>query len=182
MNIFITNDDPMICAMEHCDTHVTKQILENYQMLCTVNRHFIGDEKANELGLYKKAHYHHPCTLWVQESKSNYLWTVELTRALGELYRESRGKHHASELKLLDVISEAPDGLRDKGFTHPACAMPEKYVMQSEGNYKVAYQRYLCAKYIDWIQRTDKKKIKATWWIEQPSWLDKTTKAFIDSL
>lgn len=182
MNIFITNNDPEICAMEHCDTHVTKQILENYQMLSTVQRHYIGDDAANERGLYKTAHFHHPCTLWVQESRENYLWLVALTKALGEVYSESRGKHHASELKLLDAISVPPVDIPSKGFTSPACAMPPKYIVLGEGSYKKAYQHYLCSKYIDWVQRADKKKIKATWWVETPHWVDKTTKTIIDHL
>lgn len=68
------------------------------------------------------------------------------------------GKHHASEVKLLDVISILPVDIPSKGFTSPACAMPPKYIVLGEGSYKKAYQHYPCSKYIDWVQGEDKKK------------------------
>jgi hypothetical protein len=44
MNIFHTNDDPLIAAQEHCDKHVVKMILEYGQMLSTAHRVLDGTQ------------------------------------------------------------------------------------------------------------------------------------------
>ena len=37
MNIFRTHSDPYFCALDHCDRHEPKMILETGQMLCAVH-------------------------------------------------------------------------------------------------------------------------------------------------
>lgn len=182
MNIFVSNLDPELCAMEHCSTHVVKQILENYQMLSTVHRRYRRDGECDELGLYKKAHHHHPCTLWAGESFENYMWLYRLTRALGEIYTATNGKVHRSEEKLLDALSEPPERLPSKGLTSFALAMPDKYKQLGGYDPERSYQLYLNSKYIDWTTRTDKRRIKPVWWVEPPHWLCPITRASINSM
>ena len=53
MNIFYLNESPEIAAVEHNDKHCVKMILESAQMLCTAHRVLDGNERADELFMYK---------------------------------------------------------------------------------------------------------------------------------
>ena len=48
-------------------------------MLCTAHRELDGDEWADTNGLYKRAYWNHPCTIWARESSSNYQWLYRNT-------------------------------------------------------------------------------------------------------
>jgi hypothetical protein len=67
-------------------------ILESAQMLSTCVNLMNGSQVAP----YKNAHPKHPCTLWVMESKANFLWLCELAKELHEEFKHRRGKSHKS--------------------------------------------------------------------------------------
>jgi hypothetical protein len=68
-------------------------ILETAQMLSTAyQRHFGINEQ-----LYKPAYPKHPMTLWVGESKENFLWTLDLMKNLLNQYTLRYNKIHASD-------------------------------------------------------------------------------------
>ena len=119
MNIFILDEDPSVAAQYHCDKHVVKMVLETAQMLSAalINN---GIEAP-----YKLTHKNHPCTLWVGESRSNYVWLRELGLRLGEEYTFRYGKRHKSHL----VIESMPEYLdiEDIGLTKFALAMPDEF-------------------------------------------------------
>ena len=76
MNIFYLSKDPEKAAWFQCDKHIVKMPLETAQMLCTAHRELDGDEYADEQGLYKRAYWNHPCTIWARESRQNYQWLI----------------------------------------------------------------------------------------------------------
>jgi len=119
MNIFVLDLDPKTCASYYCDRHCGKMILESVQLLCTThNLH-------NSTSPYKSTHSNHPCRLWVEKSRSNYLWLKELTHYLNEEFktRYKKSSNHLSFDKMQTL--EFPSFLPDLGLTeHPKC-MPE---------------------------------------------------------
>jgi hypothetical protein len=120
MNRFIIDHTPEAIAQSLCDKHVVKMPLEEAQMLSTVVRQ-LDPDYADKYGLYRVAHKNHPCTLWAGMSRSNYLYSLHLFRAMLHEYTHRYGKYHASE-RLLPALSDATWMLDDVGMTdHPEC-------------------------------------------------------------
>jgi hypothetical protein len=121
MNIFVLDYDSVKAAQMHCDKHVIKQILESCQLLCSV--HHMTSNRTDIP--YKLSHKNHPCSIWVRESYSNYIWLLHLTRALLDEYTYRYDKKHACERVYDWCINNIPK-IEDKGLTKFAQAMPEE--------------------------------------------------------
>ena len=135
MNIFFLDWDVKKCAKYHCDKHVVKMVLETAQLLCSA--HHTTEVGKLEIP-YKLSHKNHPCSIWVRESISNYLYLCELGLELCKEYTFRYEKRHKSQ----DVIEWCLDNkikVTDKGFTQPPKAMPDEYkvtdVVESYRNY-----------------------------------------------
>ena len=111
MNIFYFDDSPIECALAQPDKMLVKMPLETAQMLCTAHRELDGDEYADEVGLYKRAYWNHPCTVWARETKLNYLWLYTHFLALGSEYKFRYGREHASITKLAKPLQKVPDNI-----------------------------------------------------------------------
>lgn len=122
MNIFFLDWDVKKCAQYHCDKHVVKMILETAQLLCSAH-HVISTENTNIP--YKLAHKNHPCSIWVRESLSNYLYLCELGLELCEEYTYRYGKKHKSQ-QVIEWCIENKINIVDKGLTEPPKAMPNE--------------------------------------------------------
>jgi hypothetical protein len=123
MNIFYLDVDPIKAANLHCLRH-TKMILESAQMLSTcVNKQIFNKD------LYKSTHLHHPCTLWVQESKDNFIWLVNMSLALCENYaNRHNGIRHKSEAIIRLAYSYLNQlSFKYSGLTTIKQVMPDKY-------------------------------------------------------
>ena len=127
MNIFYFYDCPMLSAQAQPDKMLVKMPLETAQMLCTAHRELDGDEYADEVGLYKRAYWNHPCTVWARESSANYFWLYKHFLALGKEYTFRYGKTHNSVDKLARALFKQPDNIKRIGMTPLAQAMPDKY-------------------------------------------------------
>ena len=68
-------------------------ILEHTQMLSTAIRVCSNDSVE---GVYKIAHINHPCSKWVRQNRSNFLWLCEMTEELFREYTKRYGKNHKS--------------------------------------------------------------------------------------
>jgi hypothetical protein len=84
MNIFVTNEDPIVAAKELCDQHCrSKMMIESAIMLqnCFTNEQLSHPScprtKTNKIRKSGKGYAKHQCTLWVKESRDNFLWLVE---------------------------------------------------------------------------------------------------------
>lgn len=124
MNIFFLDFDTKKCAEYHCDKHVVKMILETAQLLC--GAHWtIGSEAP-----YRLSHKNHPCSIWVRESLSNYLYLCDLGLELCKEYTYRYNKRHKSQ----DIIEWCLDNkpqINDIGFTTPPKAMPDECKLES---------------------------------------------------
>ena len=132
MNIFVLGDTPEACAIDQCDKHVVKMVLETAQLLCSV---FPEGEAP-----YKRTHYNHPCGVWTRASSANYEWLLEHGDALCAEYTRRYGKRHKSQ----DVIEWCRDNYGGVQFEHneltehPQC-MPDEY---KHASVVEAYRRY----------------------------------------
>lgn len=135
MNIFYLDSDPIKAANLHCIRH-TKMILESAQMLSTC----VNNQISNT-GLYKSTHLHHPCTMWVQESKDNFIWLVNMSLALCQNYtKRHNGQKHKSEAIIRLAYSYLNNlSFKCPGLTRIKQAMPENY---KSNNSVKAYLRY----------------------------------------
>jgi hypothetical protein len=149
MNIFFLDWDVEKSAQYHCDKHVVKMILETAQLLCSA--HHMTDQVTDQVP-YKLAHKNHPCSIWVRESLSNYLYLCELGLELCKEYTHRYGKRHKSQ-QVIEWCVTNKVKICDKGVTDPPKAMPEEYkvsdVIQS-------YRNYYCgakARFANWKNR-----------------------------
>ena len=147
MNIFILDTDIEKCAQAHVDKHVVKMILESAQMLCAAKL------LSNEDAPYKLTHKNHPCTLWVRESQSNWIWLKNLARALNEefKYRFGHKEDHLSWQKIKDL---GPPDIVDKGLTPFAQAMPEDCKQQDAVEAYRDYYRNYKEELFSWKKRS----------------------------
>ena len=131
MNIFFLSTDPELAALDHCDKHVVKMVLEITQMMCTAHRLLDGDVAADAMGLYNTAYANHPMTQWVRENQFNYAWTYRLLKELCSEYTYRYDKVHATQSKgILDALQKVPGNIclgTETGRTVPPMCMPDKY-------------------------------------------------------
>jgi len=145
MNRFILSTDPVEAAVLQCDKHIVKMPLEEAQMLSSAHNELDGGQVA-----YKTAHKNHPCTVWVRETRSNYLWAVAHWKALGEEYTRRYGKVHKSLKDHWETLSEPPRAILDGPLTtFPQC-MPDEC---KNSDPVVAYMTYYNYKADDWDVR-----------------------------
>ena len=159
MNIFYFNECPVESAQAQPDKMLVKMPLETAQMLCTAHRELDGNEYADEQGLYKRAYWNHPCTIWARESSANYFWLYKHFLALGREYTFRYGKIHKSVDKLSRALFKQPDNISRIGMTTLAQAMPDEY---KHDDPTVAYRDYVIHEkhYAKWEQGRDKPE----WW------------------
>ncbi len=140
MNIFYLNKEPKVAAIEHNDKHCVKMILEYAQMLSTAHRERDGDERADNLSMYKRAHLNHPSTVWTRENEAQYNWLYSLFVALSDEYSYRYEKKHSTDLLLRDVLEMPPENIqKDMPFKQPPQCMPDEYKCDDS---IIAYQNF----------------------------------------
>lgn len=163
MNIFYTNPNPAICAMEHCDRHMVKMILEYAQMLSTAH-HVYGSWTEP---MYKPTHKNHPSSMWVRESNKHYMWLYCLYSDLLNNFEMKTGRKHASS-KLQKILKNVPTGIPYNGFVPPPACVPEHF---KTNNILESYQNCMIDKFTEWQSR--EKPLKVEWWHGIiPEWYD----------
>ena len=160
MNIFYFYDCPVKSAQAQPDKMLVKMPLETAQMLCTAHRELDGDEYADKVGLYKRAYWNHPSTVWVTQSVQHWNWLYRLFCALCDEYTYRYGKIHMTDSKLRELFSTPPQFLEDNGFTPPPQCMFEEY--KCEDTVQAYRQYYLGAKkgFLTYTKR------------EKPEWIE----------
>ena len=147
MNIFVLDIDVTKCAEYHNDKHCVKMILETAQLLCGV--HWLNGIEAP----YKLTHKNHPCAIWVRDSYSNYIWLLNLGKALCAEYTYRYGRKHKCE-EIIDWCILNKPMLLDKGITDFPLAMPQEYkvksAIQSYRNYYIGAKKDFCK----WTKRS----------------------------
>lgn len=161
MNIFFLDKDPQKAAQALCDKHVPKMLLESVQILCTVS-HLHGIPAP-----YKPTHQKHPCTVWANSRRANYLWLLDYTENLHSVYEWRYRREHKSQSVydwiFLDGGWPYSTGILT-GMSPPAQAMPEQY--RRENTIKGAVEAYRAyyigekARFAKW----EKGQQRPDWW------------------
>lgn len=157
MNYFKTSQSVSTTALDHCDTHQVKQILEYAQILSTVHhRYGTVDDR-----LYKPTHQHHPVTVWAGDHIQHYreLADVFWTLVSNRVYLQGK-PYHKSWLQLGELIYSPPWGIEDNEslpVEAPQC-MPDAF---KSDDVCASYQAYLNHKFAEWAGRD--RPIIAKW-------------------
>jgi hypothetical protein len=86
---------------------------------------------------YKLTHKNHPCSIWVRESLSNWLWLKELTE---ELYKEYKFRYNNKVHKSGELLQTLPNPkIKDIGLTKRPQCMDIEYM---ELDVVKAYRNY----------------------------------------
>lgn len=169
MNIFVTHNQPYYTAIEHCDVHLRKMIVETAQLLATA--HF---ELDGEVVCYKPTHKNHPCAKWVREDYKNYRWASALLWHLCGEYDFRFKKTHKTEEHLKKLIN-VPKNITGCRMNSDGRLAPESFVMAMPDQYKsdsveTSYQNYLNDKFKEW--RSRERPMKVEWTRrDKPSWV-----------
>ena len=177
MNIFVLDESPIQSARMYCDKHVPKMVVELLQQCgSAVIRHGAPPDMMplTKKGTPLKGGYHnHPCTRWVGDSRTNFLWAITHGQALCYEYTKRFGKIHFCEagIRHLDkMASLIPEGdLTPFALAMPdehrpvACHIKEGYLFHATGSTAVeAYRRYYHSKtFAEWNKGTD----TPSWWV-----------------
>ena len=157
MNVFYLDVNPKKAAIEHCDKHVVKMVIEYAQLMSTAHRILDGkqyteiqngrrikrwrlEDDGYESILYKASHINHPSAIWSRSSNHNYEWLYELWLNLCNEFTNRYGKKHLTETKLINFLKFTPKNIRKDKFTEPPPAMPE--YCKIEGDSVASYRKY----------------------------------------
>lgn len=157
MNIFVLDEDPQKAAEYHCNKHVVKMILEAGQMLCAAHwLHLLDNYYDGDISDFKRVkdikawltddnnthplerplwgltHMRHPCTIWTNESLSNYMWHWKLGVALCEEYTKRYGKVHKAQPLMGWLGKNTPRLMKDKGQTPFTICMKDEYKVSDD--------------------------------------------------
>lgn len=110
MNIFHTDNDPSISAINLDDIRVNKMIIESGALLANAIAFHGGQDcdlpisKTSGQPFKTKAWQNHPSCLWVKASRSNYEWLMyHLNYLLVEIsYRKGTIHSMSNNLKIID--------------------------------------------------------------------------------
>lgn len=151
MNIFVLDKNPTIAAMEHCDKHVVKMIVETAQLLCGV--HWVIGSKAH----YRLTHKNHPCSIWVRECIENYDWLCLLGVNLCYEYTYRYGKVHKTK-EIIDWCMINRPNLPSLGSTTEfKLCMPDNYKSECVVSSYRAYYIGEKSKFAVWSKRKKPK-------------------------
>ncbi len=139
MQVFVLDKSPKKAAKMLCNKHLVKMILESAQILSSV--HWLQETVYKEK-VYLPTHLKHPCVVWANDSKGNYVWLYKHLLALLKEYHYRYMKDHKTE-QILIYLKNVPKSLKSKK-KYFVLAMPETY---KQKNIVQAYRNYyLCEK------------------------------------
>ena len=164
MNIFVTDEDPVIAAQNLCDSHICKMCLESAQMLCSA--HWVGWKAVlspaqelkgkalkawllenipdpNLVPPYSMTHVNHPCSVWVRQTEANYDWLVQHALAICAEYTVRYGKTIKTQAVIEWAQYNKPPRFEtsQKELTPFAVAMPDEFRVKNDpvASYKNYY-------------------------------------------
>jgi hypothetical protein len=113
-------------------------IVETAQLLYAAHW-ILGNSKELPENAYKLTHQNHPCSKWVRESLTNYLWLCSLGWWLCKEYTFRYGKIHKTETHIMWLFQNPPTNIPYILMTEPAQAMPSEY---KENDAIEAYRKF----------------------------------------
>lgn len=110
MNLFLLHTNALKAAIDHCDKHCVKMILETTQLLYSawhvnqpgvleISRVIASDPCPWKP--YRCTHKNHPSAKWVRARRSHYKWAISLGFSLCTEYTRRYGKVHKCQSHLM---------------------------------------------------------------------------------
>ena len=168
MNFFILYYDHEKNAYAHCNRHVVKMILELCQLLYACAH--VGGAPLGSMDVkpYKLTHKWHPTSIWVRESKENWLYTFKFSIALCKEYTRRYQKHHSCEKHFNALfklgyyrplekrsIKNVCGRIRHTNCTPFPLAMPVECIVykNKKASVKKSYRKYYKKKNKEWTAK-----------------------------
>lgn len=107
MNIFVSDEDPVLAAKNLDDRRLVKMVLETGQLLSSA-LYRLGCWHEH---LYRPTHLNHPCTVWTSKSRGNFDWLVRHGHGLNDEYSR-RFRYGIGYHKSLRVIVGASETMK----------------------------------------------------------------------
>ena len=105
MNLFVTDDCPVLSAQALDDKRVGKLLMEANQMMSLAIK--LHDPDCNEFWIEGFArltkgypHRNHPVSIWVRSNRTTFDWCLQHAEALDAEYTHRCGRQHDSGLRL----------------------------------------------------------------------------------
>jgi len=161
MNIFVSDECPVLSAVHLPDKHVVKMPLECCQMISVIysswyhNWGTIPKKDGTPYNTEKGAFRNHPCTQWAAKEYENLAWLIRHGYALCNEYRHRYGKIHScfyglheAEVIFLYKSQESLEIYKNvKSFVR---AMPDEFKLNSNVDTFTAYKMYISSK--PWVK------------------------------
>lgn len=147
MNLFILSENKQEAAIFHTDKHIVKMPTELGQMLSfAYHKKEIWDcEIPPFIMAFSKTHDKHPCSIWIRESLSNWIWSAQFGMELYEeyQYRYNKPDKHSRAKNIFEFCLNNPPKIKDIGLTPFAEAMPDDYKVNDStiDNYRLYYTK-----------------------------------------
>lgn len=157
MNIFVSDECPVLSAVALPDKHIVKMPLECCQMISVIysswyhNWGTIPKKDGTPYNTKKGAFRNHPCTKWAAEKYENLAWLIRHGYALCNEYRHRYKKTHSC----IDGLYVAEDIFTQKtkdtigiykNVDSFVRAMPDEYKLDSGIDTFTAYKMYIASK------------------------------------
>ena len=163
MNLFVLDNDPETSAQSMCDKHIPKMVVETFQMMGSALRRHGATDSAMPLtskgtpliGGYK----HHPVTIWIGDSITNFVWAALHGIALCEEYTMRYNKRHSCHNGILQM-ADMMDYINIGPQTPYAQAMPEEYRSENAVDSYRKYYKMDKAIFAKW----EKGRAAPDWW------------------
>ena len=157
MNIFVTDQCPVLSAVVLPDRHITKMSLETCQMVSVVFSKWYYDwgtipkKDGTPYSTEKGAFRNHPCTQWAAKSHENLAWLIRHGFALCNEYRNRYEKDHAcmKGLEVAENIFATKSGKEIsiyKNVVEFTRAMPDEFKLDASIDTFTAYKMYISSK------------------------------------
>jgi hypothetical protein len=151
MNIFVLHTNAQLSATMMCDKHIPRHIKHTAMMMAQALANH-GVKETLLPSFYE--HATHPCTMWAQQTRSNFQWLAEHGFGLCREYSQRfDGKVHAAQGWILDMraLSEAiPEGELTPFKQHIPPEFEDEDAVKA---YRTYYQTYF-ADYAKWERGT----------------------------
>jgi len=157
MNIFVTDQCPVLSAVVLPDRHITKMSLETCQMVSVVFSKWYYDwgtipkKDGTPYSTEKGAFRNHPCTQWAAKSHENLAWLIRHGFALCNEYRNRYEKDHAcmKGLEVAENIFATKSGKEisiHKNVVEFTRAMQDEFKLDASIDTFTAYKMYISSK------------------------------------
>jgi hypothetical protein len=147
MNLFILSNSKEESAVFHTDKHIVKMPTELSQMLSFAYHHSNLWKHNNPefIMQFSKTHDLHPCSKWMRESLSNWIYSCEFGLELYKEYqfRFNKPDKHQRAKKIFEFSLNNPPNIKDIGLTPFVCAMPDEVKISdcAVSNYRNYYTK-----------------------------------------